>query len=109
MTLYEDIKRQLQAKQVELEQRLSRLKRDAVKPTSRDWSEQAQERENDEVVDALGNETLSELMKVQRALVRIDSEEYLFCSQCGQEIAPARLKVMPYTDLCIQCAEQLSN
>lgn len=29
------------------------------------------------------------------------------CEDCGEPIAPARLKVLPNTRLCIECAEDL--
>lgn len=99
-----DIKQQLEARKAELLHRLGHLKEEMTKGHSNDWSEQAQERENDEVINALGNEARSELTKVSRALERIAADEYTTCSNCGEEIALERLQAVPYTDLCIRCA-----
>ena len=99
------IKQQLDTRKSELILRLSNLKTDATKAHSSDWSEQAQERENDEVMDALGNEAQLELAGINRALDRIDTGNYTSCSRCSEEIALDRLQAVPYTDLCIRCAE----
>lgn len=100
----ETIKQQLHTRQTELADRLSSLKADISQAHSRDWEEQAQERENDEVVEALGNEARQELSLVNRALERIESGTYNLCSQCDGEISEQRLRAVPYTNLCIACA-----
>jgi RNA polymerase-binding protein DksA len=100
----EAIRQQLHTRQTELVDRLSSLKADITQAHSRDWAEQAQERENDEVVEALGNEARQELSLVNRALERIESGTYNLCSQCGGEISLQRLQAVPYTNLCIDCA-----
>ena len=88
-----------------LNERLHNIKKDVTRKASADWSEQAQERENDEVIDALGNEAKIELNKINLALDRMNNDDYGYCVSCGDEIAPARLEAMPYADLCIKCAE----
>ena len=88
-----------------LNERLHSIKKDVTRKASADWSEQAQERENDEVIDALGNEARIELNKINLALDRMNNDEYGYCVDCGNEIASARLGAMPYADLCIKCAE----
>lgn len=98
------IKQQLETRKAELLQRLSHIQEDITRPHSSDWSEQAQERENDEVMSALGNESKLELRKVSRALERMANGDYTTCSQCGEAIALERLKAIPYTDRCIRCA-----
>jgi len=98
------IKQQLESRQAELLQRLERVKTDVTAEHSADWSEQAQERQNDEVIQAIGNESREELKKVGIALERIAADEYNVCSKCGDEIAVERLKAVPYTSLCIRCA-----
>ncbi|WP_438952101.1 TraR/DksA family transcriptional regulator [Porticoccus sp.] len=100
----EAIRQQLTTRRTELADRLSSLKADITQSHSRDWAEQAQERENDEVVEALGNEAKQELSLVNRAIERIESGTYNLCSQCGGEIALQRLQAVPYTNLCINCA-----
>ncbi|MEM7467514.1 MAG: TraR/DksA C4-type zinc finger protein [Pseudomonadota bacterium] len=47
-----------------------------------------------------------QLKKVAAALARLESGDFGYCAQCGDEINVERLKIEPTTLLCIQCAEQ---
>ena len=105
-SLIQDIESQLKSRQAELLTRLERVKKDVTAEYSADWSEQAQERQNDEVIEAIGNESRQELNKVALALERIASGEYAICRECGDDIALERLKAVPYTSLCIGCASK---
>lgn len=99
---------QLQQRKHELEGRVHHIRDDAMHrnaAVSADWAEQAVERENDEVLHALGAASDQELVSVIKALGRIEREEYLYCENCGEAIAAQRLQAMPYTSLCRDCAE----
>ena len=43
--------------------------------------------------------------KVDRALTRMDEGTYGVCSRCGKSIEKARLKALPYVELCIRDAQ----
>ena len=73
---------------------------------SADWSEQASERENDEVLESLGNSSEEELSMIKFALLRIDEGSYFHCSQCSEMIPQARLDLLPFTAHCVDCAEE---
>lgn len=108
MNDYQAIREQLISLQSGLESRMDRIVRNithADTPLSRNSEEQAQEQENLEVVDALGNATRTELHQVKQAIKRIDTGQYGYCSHCDQSITIERLHVLPYTDRCINCAE----
>ena len=47
--------------------------------------------------------------KIDRALVRMDDGTYGICSRCGKPIEKARLKALPYADLCIKDAQAQSR
>ncbi|TNF99480.1 MAG: TraR/DksA family transcriptional regulator [Gammaproteobacteria bacterium] len=109
MNRIDDIKKSLLARQQEIESRLAEIKTEVRReqnPLPGDWKEQVVERENDEVLDALGNAAREELVLVKKALARIESEDYLYCSQCGEEIGKERLRMLPYADLCVECASR---
>jgi DnaK suppressor protein len=76
---------------------------------SADWTEQAAERENDEVLESLGIATEDELNQIKAALARIEAGEYFYCSVCGNEIPHARLELLPFTTTCVDCAEKLEQ
>lgn len=100
-----DIKNTLEARKEVLLQRISRVKQGITQEHSADWSEQAQERQNDEVLEAIGNECRNELSQINFALERIESGDYTRCTQCGKTISLKRLEAVPYTHLCKDCAE----
>ncbi|RRJ84448.1 TraR/DksA family transcriptional regulator [Aestuariirhabdus litorea] len=106
---YSQVREDLLKKQRELEDRLGRIDQHLTKPGNQDWSEQAQERENDEVLEAIGQEAALELRSIKLALRRMDEDEYELCDSCGETIPEARLKAMPFTRHCIRCAERLQG
>jgi DnaK suppressor protein len=102
---HEELKLELEQRLSDLQSRLSSIKRDVTRSHSGDSAEQAQERENDEVVDAIGNETAQSIRVIQAALARIDDGTYGLCENCGEDIAPARLSVVPEATRCVNCAD----
>jgi phage/conjugal plasmid C-4 type zinc finger TraR family protein len=104
MNEYENIRRQLLDKQEELNRRLANIKQNITGGRSADSQEQAQELENAEVVDALGNEATIELRLIAKALDQIEKGAYGDCSDCGKSIPAARLEAYPFAERCIDCA-----
>ena len=43
--------------------------------------------------------------QLRSALDRIEDGTYGICRECEEEIAPKRLKAIPWAQLCIQCQE----
>ncbi len=89
-----------------LGERISSVKADLAQQRPADFSEQVTERENEDVLKAIQQESEKELASINRALVKIDDGEYGICDRCGRQIAAARLKALPYTTLCVECADQ---
>jgi DnaK suppressor protein len=104
MQQYSRIEATLLAKQTELSRRLESIKENLTGGRSADSQEQAQELENAEVVDALGNEARTEISKIARALDQIKNGTYGVCADCGETIPMARLEAYPFADRCIRCA-----
>ena len=104
MDQYARIRQQLIEKQAELVRRLASLKENLTAGRSADSQEQAQELENAEVVDALGNEARIEISKIAKALDQIKNGTYGICVACGETIPMARLEAYPFADRCIRCA-----
>ena len=101
---YETLQAQLEERLASLQQRLASIKKDVTQSHSGDSAEQAQERENDEVVDAIGNETAQSIRVIQAALDRIADGTYGICADCGEHIAQARLEAIPEATRCVNCA-----
>jgi RNA polymerase-binding protein DksA len=49
------------------------------------------------------------LAQIERALARIDKGTYGTCEECGTEIPKERLKAIPYTRHCVECARKLEK
>jgi len=90
--------------QEQLHQRLSAVQRDLRQDHDADSVEQAQQRENDEVLQQLEQQLQHELLQLHLALDRQQRGEYGICVKCGQTIAPARLQILPFTAHCHHCA-----
>lgn len=102
--LTQQLLEELSQKQKELSARIEAITNDFQKGRSADFAEQTTESENDEVLTVIRDEATDELRQVNRAIQRIKDEEFGICITCGEDIAEARLKALPYTDFCINCA-----
>lgn len=103
MQEFETNKKWLLERQEILMVRIKNIKVDAAQKNNADWSEQAQERENDEVIDEIGKEAEKELHQIGSALDRLKNNTYGICKACLKPIPTARLEILPYTDTCIGC------
>jgi RNA polymerase-binding transcription factor DksA len=104
----ETIRTRLLARREELAQRAAEAGADLRRehePLSADFSEQAVQRENDDVLRGLGDAARGELAGINRALARIQAGTYLTCSHCGAPIGARRLEAVPYADRCAACAQ----
>lgn len=59
--------------------------------------------------EAALNKSKNTLIQLERALAKIDSDEYGLCRECDEPIPLARLMVLPETELCVQCAESVDQ
>ena len=98
----------LRTRKLALEKRISRVSADrrrskgALDP---DFAEQAVQRENDEVLDALSEAEHKEITMISAALKRIDAGSFGLCDECGADIDRKRLEALPSAAYCIECAE----
>ncbi|MGR8941909.1 MAG: TraR/DksA family transcriptional regulator [Gammaproteobacteria bacterium] len=109
MSDYEEIRSNLLDMLEELNDRLNKITEDvkhAEEPLAKDFEEQAVQAENHEVQDFLGNRARTEIAQIKDAITRIDTGRYGICQSCGEPISEARLKALPYSNLCIKCASQ---
>ena len=104
---YDDVRHNLISMLEELDERLTMITND-VRHTDeaieKDFEEMATQNENNEVQDFLGNSARVEISAIKHAIERIDSGNYDTCQNCGEKINPERLKAVPYSVLCIKCA-----
>lgn len=97
----------LKARQSELQDRLNKVEASLRKTHAKDWEEQAIERENEEVIEALEESIRTELGRINIALTRVEKDEYGICTICEEPIPVGRLEALPYTDRCVTCASEM--
>lgn len=59
---------------------------------------------NKSINDASLRENQSKLQKLERAIDKIENENFGSCAKCGDEIVFGRLKFMPWATKCVKCA-----
>jgi DnaK suppressor protein len=47
--------------------------------------------------------------RLSSALDRLEGGEYGTCAECGEAIAPARLRVMPEVETCVRCQDRIER
>jgi DnaK suppressor protein len=115
----DDFRGRLQGERDELQVQLQQIEEQSFANTQSDISGEVSfdeenadagtftfERERDLSIE---NNVRDLLAKIERALERIDEGTYGLCSRCGRPIEKARLKALPYVDLCIKDAQAQSR
>lgn len=104
MNEYGVIRQELILKRDILKERLNRIRQELRQKKNADSEEQATERVNDSVLEALENSMLIELEQIETTLGQMEKGNYGLCSSCGETISEKRLQVLPYTSVCVVCA-----
>ena len=115
----DDLRERLLTEQAELQEQLTTIEEQTFATSQSDLSGEVSfdeenadagtftfERERDLSIE---NNVRDLLRKIERALVRMDEGTYGICSRCGKPIEKARLKALPYVDLCIKDAQAQSR
>lgn len=64
---------------------------------------------NRDVLFNLSETQRQRIRDIDIALERIEQGEYGICMQCGEEIAPRRLEVRPFSRYCIECKTDIEK
>lgn len=75
----------------------------------RDAEEQSVDDFVQEVDLALMQMKSETLKKIEQALLRLEEGTYGRCQECGAEIPPARLRALPFAELCRDCQADAEN
>lgn len=102
-------KEALLARLAELDERIHRIEAELDAPHTKDVEDQALEVEGEEVLEALEQQSQTEVIRIQAALQRIRDGEYGDCLACGEEIAEARLDLLPESTMCVTCAAKVGT
>jgi len=97
----------LRDRQRELQLRLHKIEDDFEQPRNPDDDDRAIERNNDEVLEELGETGQRELRAIDAALDRVAAGTFGTCVRCGEAISDQRLDLVPHTPFCHTCAAAL--
>jgi DnaK suppressor protein len=115
----DDLRERLLTERSELEEQLTTIEEQSFATSQSDISGEVSfdeenadagtftfERERDLSIE---NNVRDLLAKIARALARMDEGTYGICARCGKPIEKARLKALPYVDLCLKDAQAQSR
>jgi DnaK suppressor protein len=115
----DELRQRLEAERAELQVQLTTIEETSFATSQSDISGEVSfdeenadagtftfERERDLSIE---NNVRDLMGKIDRALGRMDGGTYGICSRCGKPIEKARLKALPYADLCIKDAQAQSR
>lgn len=101
---YADIAARLRARLAELTARSAAIEDDLRGPLDADFSEQAVDLADDEMLEGVDDVLRAEARQIAFALQRIEHGTYGVCANCGADIPKARLDVQPIATRCAACA-----
>jgi DnaK suppressor protein len=115
----DDLRERLETERSELEVQLTTIEEESFATSQSDISGEVSfdeenadagtftfERERDLSIE---NNVRDLLAKIARALAKMDEGTYGICARCGKPIEKARLKALPYVDLCLKDAQAQSR
>ncbi len=115
----DELRQRLEAERAELQVQLTTIEETSFATSQSDISGEVSfdeenadagtftfERERDLSIE---NNVRDLLGKIDRALARMEGGTYGICSRCGKPIEKARLRALPYADLCIKDAQAQSR
>jgi DnaK suppressor protein len=79
---------------------------EGVKDEGRDTYDLASDERDREINFILNDREREKLVAIDEALQRIKEKSYGLCESCEGEIQLGRLKVLPFTRLCVKCQEE---
>jgi DnaK suppressor protein len=115
----DDLRERLETERGELQEQLETLEENTFAASQSDMSGEVAF--DDETADAgtatfererdlsIENNVRDLMAKIDRALRRMDAGTYGLCDRCGKPIEKARIKALPYVDLCIKDAQAQSR
>jgi DnaK suppressor protein len=79
---------------------------EGIKDEGRDTYDLASDERDREINFILNDREREKLLAIDEALDRLKDKTYGICESCEGEIQLGRLKVLPFTRLCVRCQEE---
>lgn len=79
---------------------------EGIKDEGRDTYDLASDERDREINFILNDREREKLLAIDESLQRIADKTYGICESCEGEIQLGRLKILPFTRLCVKCQEE---
>ena len=108
---YETLRNMLEERRDEIRDKLRSLREilPAEASAVRDTEEQSLDDFVHEVDFALMQMKSETLARIDDALHRLEADRYGSCDECGEDISSARLRALPFAELCRDCQESIER
>ena len=110
--MYKTIEKMLIKTREELLEEIARSRKmeaDDLKNEIGDIYDSADNERDRQLSHILNDRDRKKLIAIDEALERIEDGTYGTCEECGKKIAPNRLKVLPFADLCVPCKSEIEK
>ncbi len=108
MLRVDNIRKKLIAQRRELFQEAAKTEED-LRWLQSDIESEVEERGQEEamvrLLDRLDGRAKAEIEAIDRALLKLGTERYGRCEQCGKAISQSRLEAVPAAAMCLACTE----
>jgi len=63
----------------------------------------------DELAQGFAEIATADIHRIERALEKMDRKTYGTCEICGKPIPQARLRLLPFAELCVACQQEMEE
>jgi RNA polymerase-binding transcription factor len=95
--------------QIQAHRQVTRSTAESQQEAAKDPYGGASATHDSEIAVAVAERLGRQLVQINRAIADFDAGRYGKCQDCEEPIAPARLKVMPFTTRCVTCQADVES
>lgn len=103
------LRKQIEAEKMELVETLKKLEDELIETSNSVPTEQIEQASYNDNIRYLNNQIdrdRKKLEAIQETIKRIDTDKFGLCQKCGKKIKDDRLKTIPTTLYCSECASK---
>jgi DnaK suppressor protein len=95
--------------QIQAHRHVTRATAESQQEAAKDPYGGASATHDSEVAVAVAERLDRQLAQINRAIHDFDAGRYGLCQDCEEPIAPARLRVLPFTTRCVTCQAEMES
>lgn len=99
----EELQRKRRALEIAIQTAKGQTRGDDEREMTKDPFGSASMAHDDEMVADVLARRKRDMQRIDRAIADIDAGRYGVCEDCNEQIAPRRLKALPFATRCVEC------